>query len=671
MQHLEASFIFIFQERYSWFSHLSLQIKIWKDTFSATVTANSIHLTGGTWELFNVNLIIKDAHLKNFRLVFTNDLKYRNNETTKGLNLTLENTYYTFPEYIGPKPLIQIINSNAIFANTTITHVHGNESGTIIYATMNSKLKLSNCEISKIAEIFIFVSVFNFTAVYIETCILQNNKAEILFQSQVNCYNVVNGSVFAENGPENVYGKCFAVSNNTKIDIFNSTFHANDFQWIWGEYYTHVNISNSKFVGNNLESVTSSVKLFDHCYMSVENCEFFSNLAESSTVNIAVDYHVYLTVRDSLFFNNTGGTSASLLVSRSSAYIQNVTFINNSAIQGSCISLIGQSQVHVKNSKFQGNIVGPAVYVPPGSDLLFENCTFANHSSPTDSLIEIHNSQLKIIGCVIDSNKMGIKGGIVQATTSLVTVQRCKFRNNSGRYGTLFFLSRQSKLAIENSALHNNTGSIGGCVYITDSAIQVTETIFHNNKAVLQGGAIAGERYNITIKDSKFTNHSAGMGGVLFMVNGTFMANNSIFENNTSPGGYGAVVYKMFTGDLILDNCSLSMNPALLGTIWNFYYDNSILRLSNTNCTICTNCHYHFCLYFVVKHGYRLTVYTSNFNIDNEKIHISSSDINFVTKALHDSLITAEGDKIYWKELPFASGKTRIQNNLFVFENNC
>ena len=167
---------------------------------------------------------------------------------------------------------------------------------------------------------------------------------------------------------------------------------------------------------------------------------------------------------------------------------------------------------------------------------------------------------------------------------------------------------------------------------------------------------MAGERYNITVQDSNFTNHSAAMGGVFFMVNGTLMANNSVFKNNTSPGGQGAVVYKMYTGDIILNNCLLSMNTATDGTIWNYYYDNSILRLSNTNCTMCLNC--KFCLYFVVNHGYKLTVYSSNFNIDKQNIHISSSDSNFTTEALDDDLITAEGDKIHWRELPFASGRT-------------
>ena len=618
------------------------------------VTASSIHLIGGTWELFNVNLVIKDSQLKNYKLVFSNNLKHRNNETTNGFNLTFINTFYSYPEFIGSKPLIKIINSNALFANTTITNVHGSRSNysAIIYASLNSKLKLNNCKV-EIVEKVIFVTMFNFTTIHIEKCILKNNKDMALFRSQGDCHIVVAASVFAEN---RLPGTFFVVLNNTKIDIFNSPFHTNGIELLSGEYYINANISNSKYVRNNIKW-GPIVKLFYYCYMSVEKCKFFSNAAESFSVSIYVDYHVCLTVRDSLFFNNTGGTSSSLTVARhSSAYIHNVHFASNSAVQGSSISLDGQAKVYIKYSTFHGDIVGPAVYASPGGDLLFENCLFANHSSSADSLIEMHSSKLRMINCTINNNKMGINGGIVQATTSIITIQKCQFYYNSGRYGSFFFLSQMSRMTLQSSVLQDNTGSIGGCLYVTDSVIQVTDTIFINNKAVIQGGAIAGERYNVTIQNSNFTNHSAGMGGVLFMVNGTLIANNSVFENNMAPWESGAVIYKIFTGDIILNNYLLNMNAAKSGTIWNYYGDNSIMRLSNTSCTICTNC--SFCLFFVVKIGHKLTVYTSKFNIDNKKIQISSSDSNFITDAVKNNFITAEGDKIHWMELPFASGRT-------------
>ena len=292
---------------------------------------------------------------KNYKLVFSNNLKHRNNETTNGFNLTFVNTFYWYPEFIGSKPLIKIINSNALFANTTITNVRGSRSNysAIIYANLNSNLKLSNCKV-EIVEKAILVSIIYFTTIHIENCILKNNKDMALIRSQGDCHIVVLASVFAEN---RFPGAFFDVFNNTKIDIFNSTFHTNGMKLLSGEYYIHANISNSRYVRNNIKW-GPIVKLFYSCYMSVENCEFSSNSAESLAMSIYVDYHVCLTVRNSSFFNNTGGTASGLSVSRASAYIHNVHFVSNSAVQGSAISLFGQAKVYVKHSTFYGDTVG-------------------------------------------------------------------------------------------------------------------------------------------------------------------------------------------------------------------------------------------------------------------------------------------------------------------------
>ena len=180
------------------------------------MTASSINLTGGTWELFNINLIIKECQLKDYKLLFSNDLKYRNNETTDGFNLTFVNTYYSYPQFIELKPLIQIINSNALFANTRITNVHGTCSwnsvmaSSVILANLNSKLQFSKCKISEILEMGCIVNIFNFTTVNIEKCILKNNTVGALFQSQGDCHTVVDESVFAETRlPNSFVGSCF------------------------------------------------------------------------------------------------------------------------------------------------------------------------------------------------------------------------------------------------------------------------------------------------------------------------------------------------------------------------------------------------------------------------------------------------------------------------------
>ena len=588
--------------------------------------------------------------------MFSNDMKNLNNETRNGFNLTFVNTYYSYPQYKGSKHLIQIINSNALFINTTIRNVNAHNVS-LVSAGLTSKLQFMKCDISNITlDLAVpIVSIFNFSVLYIVECTFENNEAHTLFHSQEYCENIIHRSIFTKNRtPNNNHGPCFAVLNNTKVQIFNTTFHKNEMQFLWGEFYIDVNISNSKYVQNVIKS-KALISLYYRCHLTIEHGNFISNLAESQPVSLNVNYYTTLTVRNSLFFNNSGGTSASLLVSDSSAYIDNVSFESNSGIQGSCISVISRGKVHVRYSTFSGGVFGPAVYASPGGDLTFEKCTFINQSSPADSFMKIQNSKLKMIDCTIDNNKMGITGGIAQATKSIITVQKCEFRKNKGRYGTLFSLSRMSIMTIEDSTFQHNTGSMGGCIFFKDSTIQISTTIFDNNKAVVQGGAIAGERCNLTVRNSNFTNHIAGLGGVIYMMNGTLMAQSSIFENNTTPDSVGAVIYKMFSGELTLDNCLLSMNSGPKGAIWHYYYNNSILRFSNTKCVSCKDC--GPCSFMVVNGGYKLTVFSWKFEIELGEIHISSTEPDFVCRAVKKNLINAEQSKIYWKEIPFASGK--------------
>ena len=302
-----------------------------------------------------MNMIINGSILKNYRIIFSNDRKQLNNETR---NLTFVNTYYSSCGFFRSKPFIQIINSNALFADTRIANVHtGNMS--LINATLNSTVKLINCNISEITKSANFIFIFKFSVLEIVNCIFQKNTVDVFFQSQINSQNIVKGSIFSKNrGRNNETAVVFVALNNTKIHVFNSTFYANELQLISGDFYICINISHSKFISNNVKH-TYLTKLFYHCCMVIENCDFSNNSGESIGISVLVDDQVSLNVRDSLYYNNTGGITAGFSLSNAVAYMQNDSFVRNSAIQGSCISVENQGKVHLRHCTFHGNVVGP------------------------------------------------------------------------------------------------------------------------------------------------------------------------------------------------------------------------------------------------------------------------------------------------------------------------
>ena len=273
-------------------------------------------------------------------------------------------------------------------------------------------------------------------------------------------------------------------------------------------------------------------------FVVIEKCSFINNSVEASlSLPIAVSFHGLLILKDSLFCNNSAIKTWVIQVSNSFAQIYNVSFRDNHAIiMGSCINLLEGAEVQVKDSIFYGHN-GVVIVSKEASNISFESCTFVNNSSPADSLIVIKNSSLKITHCTIKDNVMGINGGFLQSKKSSIASQNCLFRNNSARFGAIFHLAQGPRLQIENSTLHHNTAISGGCIFSVDSLVNIENTLFYNNKAVSCGGAISCDRSNTTRQNSSFINHSSLWSGVLDIGEGSLMASNTIFRNNSTRSG--------------------------------------------------------------------------------------------------------------------------------------
>ena len=678
-----SQFFFQFQMEYPWFSHLNLQIKNWMDDDPNTINTFSVCLSEGSWRVIGVNLIIQDSYLENFMLFFSGRSANTDKQWKYHNNLTFLNTFYTYSNYAGSQLLFVLKIANAAFINTTIQNVHNIGQIAFLEATSNStvnflmSLIIKNtlvCSLIRVSNfsVIIFqntliennngnslVSVDNFSSLLIEDSIVRNNFMNFsLFPNSNNGHTTVKRITFVKNlsSSSSNYGGCIAATNNVTVDIFDTTFYENQFQILYAEFNISVNFSNCQFIKNvNIPSLANI-----YCYGSVviENCNFINNSGNTSlSIALEITYRTSLTLRDSSFYNNSGLKNGGIAVSHSSADISNVTFGNNHAIiKGSCISLEKEARVKVRNSTFYGQI-GIAVSSETGSGLIFENCTFVNNSSPADSLIEIDNSTLTITHCQISGNVMGIEGGFVQSKGSGILVKNSLFKNNNARYGSIFYLAGKSRLQVENSTLHHNSAVIGGCIFLDNSVLNIINSQFYNNKALSSGGAIScsskisTDISNITLENCSFINH---ISGVLELGEGTLMANNTIFKNNIITGS-GTIIRKAFPGGVTLENCEFSMNNVTGGALWQYYFKDSILRLSNTNFTSCKDC--APCLYFVLNQGANLTMYTwkSNINIENERI--STTNSTFLDQSMRYNMINTEGALMHWRELPFASGK--------------
>ena len=351
-------------------------------------------------------------------------------------------------------------------------------------------------------------------------------------------------------------------------------------------------ISNSKVTIRNLilkngKSDNGGAIFSTKSTLTIENCTFSNNKATNKGGAIYV-YSGKLNVDKSTFKSNiaasTGGaifTSSSKLTVKKSKFTSNKVENSKSSGHGGAItnsegsSAISSSSFktnyclskslknHNKATKYQ--FTGGAVYYYLGS----------NHT---------------LTGCTFTSNKASNHGGALVSTKSkYVKINKCNFNGNKAAYedgGAISFTGQ--KLVMTNSNFTKNhayeDGGVMDSFSINKKNVQVTITgcLFKSNSAYKGGGTIwMGKKTVYTMKNNKFINNMAGMGGALFSEQGTVKINNCLFQGNQAKKvaswtvkTKGGKVLKHCGGALMIQNknvqitkCTFKKNHATYGGV--------------------------------------------------------------------------------------------------------
>ncbi|MFV0821798.1 hypothetical protein [Legionella micdadei] len=307
-------------------------------------------------------------------------------------------------------------------------------------------------------------------------------------------------------------------------------------------------------------------------------------LASGGGAVAAIDPNTLITINNSRFFKNIAsfqGASGGALINMikasysitASQFEQNVSFRNGGAIRGKDASDIG-----ISSSIFNNNVLsGP---VPDASG----------------GAIGTINSNLSVFDSIFTQNATtptGFGGGAIffhipfnDGSPHFLTVERSKFANNFAAafggggvnvFGILPNLGSQA--LINRCEFSNNTGGVGGAIYLDSITTAVTQSTFSANTAQLQGGAIFSSNFGNAIFNSiqptqqqisnnVFSNNAivgvpAGTASPLFFFNfiANFFSNNTSSVNGMSPGG-GAIAV-VFSGNTKIFNNAFTYNAAL------------------------------------------------------------------------------------------------------------
>ena len=362
------------------------------------------------------------------------------------------------------------------------------------------------------------------------------------------------------------------INKNIRIDGKGHTIDARDLGRIFsiGEGFT-VTLTNATLINGKADkggaiyndgSLTlSDVKLSDNAADSYGGAVFNNgHLVVSDSVfdsndivnrgSASVDYGgaaIYnwkegtLKVTNSNFTNNiknykNGDNLVGAITTIGNATVSGSNFVNNSGRWGGAISATGAELR--KNS----------------STLTVSNTIFRDNAALYAGAVYIWGSNYNIADCVFDNNTAFGKGNMTPNNNNggaLVVSQVSKF--NEPITGT-----------ISGSKFTNNKAQYGGAAYFNKGFVTITDSVFENNIATAEGGAVGFSRASVkdlvvSINNSSFVGNKAPVAGAIFTNVDSKITNSNFTKNTASKGG---AVLNENGAKLTVDNSTFKDNAA-------------------------------------------------------------------------------------------------------------
>ena len=343
-------------------------------------------------------------------------------------------------------------------------------------------------------------------------------------------------------------GRIFSIGEGFTVTLTNATL-INGKATEGGAIYNDgsLTLSDVKLSDNAADSYGGAV--FNNGHLVVGNSVFDANdIVNRGSASVdyggAAIYNWYdgvLTVSGSNFTNNiknykNGDNLVGAITTIGNATVSGSNFVNNSGRWGGAISATGAELR--KNS----------------STLTVSNTIFRDNAALYAGAVYIWGSNYNIADCVFDNNTAFGKGNMTPNNNNggaLVVSQVSKF--NEPITGT-----------ISGSKFTNNKAQYGGAAYFNKGFVTITDSVFENNIATAEGGAVGFSRASVkdlvvSINNSSFVGNKAPVAGAIFTNVDSKITNSNFTKNTASKGG---AVLNENGAKLTVDNSTFKDNAA-------------------------------------------------------------------------------------------------------------
>ena len=309
-----------------------------------------------------------------------------------------------------------------------------------------------------------------------------------------------------------------AINKNIRIDGKGHTIDAKNLGRIFsiGEGFT-VTLTNATLINGKADKGGA---IYNDGSLTLSDVKLSDNAADS--YGGAVFNNGELVVSDSVFESNDivnrgsasvdyGGAAIyncydGVLTVSGSNFTNNIKNYKNGDRLVGAIATIGDATISdsyfVNNTGRWGGAISTAGYLLAGDDvntLTVSGSTFKENGGLYGAGIFVAGSDFTVSDCVFDKNSAFGKGDMTP-------------NNNNGAAIVVTDTGKDITGAITGSNFTNNKAQYGGAIYICEGNIAISDSLFENNSADVEGGAIdidsAINNPVVTVENSKFVNNT-------------------------------------------------------------------------------------------------------------------------------------------------------------------
>ena len=300
----------------------------------------------------------------------------------------------------------------------------------------------------------------------------------------------------------------------------------------------------------------------------------------NNAINNIEDGGIIYLVTDS--FTDTYNLTSTITLSRYSNNLNSLNIIGeenkNITISGNNITQIlnvYSTTLNISNVNFADTelSISSSIYAS-SSTINFINCSFTNnYRKDYGSSIYASYSTIYLNGCVFDNNTADY-GGAIYLSHSNITIDSTQFTNNQAFSGAAIY-ALQSNVQSINSTYALNNASFGASIFNYKSNITCNNTRFTNNSALYYGGAVLQlDTGKALVNNSYFIANSALYGGAVYIMQSDLSITSTVFEDNTAQTASSVYSYNNTIG---IKNSCLVDNPSNASLVHIMYPKNYLI----------------------------------------------------------------------------------------------